>query len=71
MTESQKLRVTGIAREIAHMETEALLAPNGELEKVYLEGQVDYTRMTKRAKKQYIEFREIWGKRLAELIEVL
>ena len=70
MTESQKLRVKGLAREIAHMETEQLLAPNGELEKVYLEGQVDYTRMTKRAKKQYVEFREIWEKRLAELIEV-
>lgn len=70
MTESQKLRVTGLAREIVHMETEALLAPNGELGKVYLEGQVDYTRMTKRAKKQYAEFREIWEKRLSELIEV-
>ena len=70
MTESQKLRVKGLAREIAHMETEALLAPNGELGKVYLEGQVDYDRMTKRAKKQYVEFREIWEKRLSELIEV-
>ena len=70
MTESQKLRVKGLAREIAHMETEQLLAPNGELGKVYLEGPVDYTRMTKRAKKQYVEFREIWEKRLSELIEV-
>ena len=70
MTESQKLRVTGLAREIAHMETEALLAPNGELEKVYLEWQVEYARMTKRAKKQYVEFSKIWEKRLAELIEV-
>ena len=52
------------------METEQLLAPNGELGKVYLEGQVEYARMTKRAKKQYVEFYEIWEKRLSELIEV-
>ena len=70
MTESQKLRVKGLSREIARMETEQLLAPNGELEKVYLEGQVEYARMTKRAKKQYVEFYEIWEKRLSELIEV-
>ena len=58
-TESQRLRVLGLAREIAQMETEQILAGDEMLEKVYVDEDPSARKFTRKAKKIYNDFLEI------------
>ena len=69
-TESQRLRVLGLAREIAQIETEQIFSGEDMLEKVYADEDSTYRKFTRKAKKVYDDYIEIWTKRLTEIIEV-